>query len=278
MISDPNRISQILTNLMGNAIKFTNNGSVSLIVSLTEDHASNRFLNFLVADTGIGLSSEKISDLFKPFSQAEKSTSRVFGGTGLGLHISKNLAKLLGGNIDADSEPGVGSRFTLSVPYRDAKGETGEADSNISKLNRHMTAESVKILIVDDNEINASIIKKHLDRLGHQPVCCYSGFETLKIVDQQSFDMIFLDCHMPGMDGFEVSRALYHKFGIDRPYICALTASTRMEDQIRCLDSGMDAYLSKPVKKAELIKEIHGYKDRLQKRSDSQKKPEGKLA
>lgn len=254
--SDPDRISQILVNLIGNAIKFTDRGQVKLSVFVSGKNSEDLKINFSVQDTGIGLSSEQLSKLFQPFAQSEKSIARLYGGTGLGLFICKNLAELLGGVIFAESEPGNGSKFVLTIPCKKAEENFTSEDNNEISQADTFGNDAIKILVVDDNEINASIVCKHLEKLGFSPHFCYSGFETLKKFEVESFDLVFLDCHMPGMDGFEVTKALIQKLGSSRPYICALTASTMKEDQSRCFDCGMDSYLSKPVKRAMLEKEI----------------------
>jgi signal transduction histidine kinase/CheY-like chemotaxis protein/HPt (histidine-containing phosphotransfer) domain-containing protein len=257
VIGDPTRICQVVTNLLGNAVKFTDKGSVTLSVSaeMRKDEGDYLF-HFATKDTGIGISSEAQSQLFKKFSQADTSTSRKFGGTGLGLAISKNLAEMMNGKISFVSKEGKGSLFTFTVPLKKADTEI-EWDSkeqfrskkpgDAKDFSRH------RILVVDDHPVNMLFARKLLKKMGFtridEAVNGKEAFQKIQNTDK-SYDLVLMDCQMPEMDGFEASRKIReHEQAKQYPRIpiIAMTAHAMEGDRDLCLQSGMDDYLSKPV-------------------------------
>ncbi|WP_026376429.1 ATP-binding protein [Aestuariibacter salexigens] len=243
--SDPTKLTQILNNLLSNAIKFTTNGSVTVKLAYTDNR-----LELSVQDTGIGISEEQQESIFQEFSQADVSTTRVFGGTGLGLTICKELTQLLGGSLTLSSKPEQGTRFDVSIPADIAELQPAtDRESEAAEF-----IEGLKILIVEDNDINASIIQDMLRSLGARFLRARNGNEAIAVLEQKQFDLVLMDCQMPVMDGFEATRQIRtRQTSWATVPIVALTANAYAEDRSACLDAGMDDYLSKPVGKAELI-------------------------
>jgi signal transduction histidine kinase/CheY-like chemotaxis protein len=267
LIGDPGRLRQVVLNLVGNAVKFTERGEVVIDVSVGEEPASDGavWLKFAVRDSGIGISADKQQAIFRAFEQADSSTTRKYGGTGLGLTISAQLAKLMGGSIAVESEPGKGSIFTFTAQLRlgrqdalesgvqptlkahetDAASPARTTDSNMTRLN---------ILVAEDNGFNAQFMEALLVRRGHRVQLVSDGSAAIAATSVDDFDLLLLDVHMPRMDGFEVIRAIREResaTGRHLPVI-ALTARSRREDRERCLEAGMDDFLAKPVRAVEL--------------------------
>jgi two-component system, chemotaxis family, CheB/CheR fusion protein len=248
---DAIRLRQILLNLLGNAVKFTDTGSVRLIVTHLPESSQ---LQFEVIDTGIGISPEKIGELFQPFSQADASTTRLHGGTGLGLAICRRLAKMFGGDITVESEPGLGSNFTLLVDCGPIEGVPCVLP-DLSKTRPLEPAEeefhlSAHILVADDRRDIRFLATRLLQKSGATTITADNGREALEIVQQrlqegQPIDMILMDMQMPEMDGYEATRRL-RQLGFDRPII-ALTANAMQGDRERCVAAGCTDYLSKPL-------------------------------
>lgn len=237
---DPTRLRQVLNNLLSNAIKFTKEGNVTIRCGVEGER-----LKISVSDTGIGIDEEGISKLFKNFSQVDASTTRKFGGTGLGLSISKKLVELMGGEISVESTLGVGTTFNFEVPFTPAEAQ----DSKVLtfeelKSNREI---NFNVLVVDDNEINLKIADGMLSKLGCHVRTINNGKEAIDLIEKNNYDMVFMDCHMPEMNGFETTKKIISKFGHERPSIIALTASAMKSDIDRCYQSGMDDFLSKPL-------------------------------
>ena len=241
---DGHRLRQILINLLGNAHKFTAQGSVTLRVG-TGTLARQRSLQFAVQDTGIGISPENQAKLFKRFSQVDGSNTRRFQGSGLGLAISRDLAQLMGGDIRLASAPGAGSTFTLEIPLVEAPVSAQPATSPAA------TAASEAILLVEDNPINQLVAQALLEKLGYANVTtAEDGEQALRLCAQQRFDLVLMDCQMPVMDGFEATRRM-RAAGLRMP-IVALTAGAVSDDRERCLASGMNDYLAKPIEAGQL--------------------------
>ena len=249
--TDPLRLSQVLNNFISNAIKFTETGSVTLKVLLQDTQ-----IVFEVIDTGIGISEAGQQKLFQDFSQVDASTSRRFGGTGLGLVITKKLIELMGGAVGVRSQPGQGSCFWASLPYQMAEPLNLPNEKQSSKFE---VASKAQILLVDDNLINRQIGSRILEKFGHTVVCVDSGFEAIKIVQSQTFDLIFMDCQMPEMDGFETTRRLRH-MNNKTPTI-ALTANTSEEDRKAAFESGMNDFMTKPFEPNKIQKIIQVWLD-----------------
>lgn len=245
--ADGMRIRQIVLNLVGNAVKFTAQGRVELTAHGEPMDNGNVMLRVAVADTGIGIDRAHLGRLFQPFTQAEESTTRRFGGTGLGLAISKRLVELMGGDIHVDSELGRGSTFWFQVPVERADMPVPAAPVALAKRGL-MTAH---VLLVEDNPVNQRVATRMLERLGCTCACADSGEAALVLNDATSFDLILMDCHMPGMDGFRAARHI-RSHGRHRPPIVALTANVSPSDIAKCLASGMDGHLAKPISLQQL--------------------------
>ena len=243
---DPGRIRQILSNLVSNAIKFTSKGSVRIEIEKEKEEEWGHILRFTVKDTGMGIPKEKLGMLFTRFSQVDSSVSKKFGGTGLGLAISKKLCEMMGGEIGVKSVPGKGSVFWFTLRLK--KGKRLEENRDMSYLNRDRVRFSGKILVVDDNPLNGEVLKRLLEKLGLEVDVATSGGEALERVQGNDYHLIFMDVQMPDMDGIEVTRRLRQSRGGDvHVPVIAFTANAMREEIERCLGSGMDDYLTKPI-------------------------------
>ena len=249
IMTDPTRLKQILLNLCGNAVKFTQSGNISIELSF---NAENRQMVFTVSDTGIGMSQEQVAKVFSPFHQAEKSTTRFYGGTGLGLSISKQLAQRLGGDITCRSEVGKGTRFTLSISAGDElPGEwVREVDQNrevcISPVQRADTPQlSGRVLLAEDTPDIQTLITMLLEKAGLSVQAVDNGAAAVRHGMQENFDLIIMDMQMPVLDGLAAIQQL-REAGCQQP-IVALTANATQEDKNRCLNAGADDFMVKPV-------------------------------
>jgi two-component system, sensor histidine kinase len=257
LIGDPLRLKQVLINLCNNSIKFTAEGFVHVYVKLTDKNECAVRLQFDVKDTGIGISPENQSKLFKSFAQADVSTTRKFGGTGLGLAISKNLVHLMGGEIGIISEEGKGAIFHF-------EGEFGIAGQDLSEAENQELEESVhhdrklKILLAEDNVINQKVAILNLQKLGHSVFVVSDGIQVVEQYEKELPDVIFMDIFMPNMDGVEATgkiRELERMNNItNRVPIVAMTANTNKNDKDLFVAAGMDDYLSKPFNVSELVR------------------------
>jgi signal transduction histidine kinase/DNA-binding response OmpR family regulator len=263
VVGDPVRVGQVLGNLVGNALKFTEKGSITVDCRRESQSAETVTLRFSVADTGIGIAPDAIGLIFDKFAQADSSTTRLYGGTGLGLSISKSLVELMGGEIDVQSSLGEGSVFSFTSVFRLPKPGEVPADEN-EDGGEILAARKLCILVVDDVPINQLISLKLIAKSGdHLVVCAENGREAVDKWQHGEFDLIFMDMQMPVMDGLEATRAirkLEKKTG-GRVHICAMTANAMKEDEAVCRQAGMDGYISKPVREKDLyavIKKIAG--------------------
>jgi signal transduction histidine kinase/CheY-like chemotaxis protein len=243
---DEVRLRQIVLNLLGNATKFTEKGEVRIVVRA----AGPARLHIEVADTGIGITEEQHSRMFKKFSQADTSMSRRYGGTGLGLVISKELAELMGGEIGYQSRPGEGSRFWVMIPAEEAPEPAPSSPAVI--LVKGAVAQG-RVLVVEDNTVNQRVLLRSLQKLGLEVDVAANGAEALNRWKLSTYDLVFMDCQMPEMDGYEATERIRaaERNGARTP-IVALTAHAMPEDRARCQAAGMDDYLSKPVDIAAL--------------------------
>jgi signal transduction histidine kinase/ActR/RegA family two-component response regulator len=257
IVGDSNRLAQVLMNLLGNAVKFTAQGEVELEVSLAESTADTARLHFSVRDTGIGIPASKQQSIFEAFSQADASTTRKFGGTGLGLTISSNLVQMLGGKLWVESEPGRGSRFHFTLaahlPASDPREivlETAAKDTS--------TRRGLRILLAEDNLVNQKVAARLLEKQGHLVIAAGTGTAVLELLKNQNFDLILMDIQMPEMDGFQTTASIRSSEKSSRRHlpIIALTAHAMVGDRERCLAAGMDGYTSKPICAEDLNQEI----------------------
>lgn len=245
---DATRISQVLTNLVGNALKFTPSGQVR--VKLEERAGA---LLFSVTDTGIGIAEKDQSRIFRAFEQADLSTTRRFGGTGLGLSISCRITRALGGNIEVKSEVGVGSTFRVEIPAEPAEAPLASYEGS-QTIEAPVEAQWLRALLVEDNPINAEVLGAQLDSIGVCSVWAMDGFEAVRLANEERFDLVLMDLHMPGMDGPETAKQIRQSLP-DIP-IVALTASDTDEDRAASQDAGMDGYLVKPLSVDALAKSL----------------------
>jgi len=259
LVGDPLRLKQILLNLLGNAVKFTESGSISIAAELISRSDSGVIISLGVSDTGIGMSQECLERIFAPFEQADNSTTRMYGGTGLGLAICRRLADLMGGSIHAESNLGSGSRFVVKLPFRlpGPVAEVSPADTGARQA-ASPAATGLKILVAEDNELNAITIKAILIRAGHQVELTGNGTEVLEKWRSTAWDCIVMDIQMPEMDGILATTTIRRQervLGGHVPII-ALTALAMSGDKDRLLAEGFDGYLAKPVEAQTLIDEI----------------------
>lgn len=255
---DDVRFRQILSNLLGNAVKFTDSGYIEVTTSIKQNADDSLNLLCSVKDTGIGIAEDKQGTIFEVFTQEDLSTTRKFGGTGLGLSISKQLCELMGGNIKLESAKGHGSTFSFTISLEPADEALLKPVHYASALTREK-GKKRKVLIVEDNDINQVIVKQHLNN--HTTLSAKSGLEALEALNKMkvTFDVILMDCQMPEMDGFEATRRIRNGEAGERYLnvpIIALTANAMKGDKERCVNAGMDDYLSKPFEAVDLIDKI----------------------
>jgi signal transduction histidine kinase/CheY-like chemotaxis protein len=260
---DPVRVRQCVSNLVSNAIKFTAKGQVSVLISAGEPGNGERGIEIKVSDSGIGMSKEGLSRLFSAFSQADSSTTRRFGGSGLGLSISRQLARLMGGDIVVESEPGKGSVFTMTfmaVEGAVAATVSGDAvpNSALSDAPNRTSLFGARVLLTDDHPINRQVIKLFLSPQGCAIEEASNGLEALEKLATQPFDVVLLDVQMPVMDGKETIRRIRSSSEAWRSLpVIALTADAMSGDREKFLALGMSDYLSKPVDQRELLAKLH---------------------
>jgi len=243
--TDSTRLKQIVINLLGNAVKFTGeHGAIELAVS-ADTHQQSSMLTIMVSDNGIGMSEEQIKRLFKSFSQADVSTTRKYGGTGLGLAISKNLSQLMGGNISVNSIVNKGSRFTVTLPLEIVEAADEQPDHIMLTTEQK---QNLKILVADDLSMNQSMMVMMLEKIGYTADTAENGREALEMHLEHDYDLIFMDWEMPEMDGVEATRLIRKQAASGRsPWIIALTANASSTHKEKCIQAGMNDYLSKPV-------------------------------
>ena len=250
---DPARLRQVLVNLIGNAVKFTNQGGVQVLV----EPAGQGLLRFAVCDSGIGIPPEKLGDIFDAFTQADGSHTRRFGGTGLGLAITRRLIGLMGGRLWAESAIGQGSRFSFELPLEAASGPAAAADEVPPA---EMPLPNLHVLVAEDNLVNQKVICAILRRQGWSHTLAANGEEALRHFRDQHFDLILMDVQMPEMDGLEATRLIreeeQRRVPVERIPILALTAHASLPHKEQCLAHGMDGILTKPINLPTLIREI----------------------
>ncbi|MCL2102419.1 MAG: ATP-binding protein [Syntrophorhabdaceae bacterium] len=258
-IGDPLRIGQILNNLIGNSIKFTNEGSISVRCwGEIEENGNTAVINFSVTDTGIGMSQAVIDVLFQPFTQADTSISRKFGGTGLGLAISKRIIKLMDGNISVESKEGQGSTFSffIKLPLAEEEQEQQNTSSLVTTFET-LDLKERRILVAEDNMMNQFLLQEMLEPTGAQIVMTNNGQEAVDAVQSGSFDLVFMDMQMPVMGGLEATSKIREIPAAKDLPIIAITANALEEDKNKGLAVGMNAYLTKPIDSAELLRTLN---------------------
>jgi signal transduction histidine kinase/CheY-like chemotaxis protein len=257
LVGDENRIRQVLLNLVGNAIKFTDAGSVAVTVEMEPAPDRSLIAHFTVRDTGLGIPPEKQKIIFEAFRQADGSTTRKYGGTGLGLTISQGLVDIMGGRIWVESRPGHGSTFHFTAPF--SLAEAVFPARPLPAVNG-TEGEPLSILVAEDNVVSQKLVKALLKERGHQVTIAATGCAVLELVERHSFDLILMDIQMPEMDGLqataEIRRREDHNGG--RIPIVAMTAHAMAGDRERCLEAGMDGYIAKPIHPGELMALITG--------------------
>ena len=244
------RVKQILTNLIGNSIKFTQEGYVNVAVEQAGNEDNRVTVNIIVSDSGIGIPEEKLDSIFESFKQGDSTTTRKYGGTGLGLSIVKSLAELMGGSIRVESEPGKGSRFCCTLPFERANGKLDIVNGAEYENDNQGSLPGLKILVAEDNRINREIMSIHLGKLGCEYDFAENGVIACEKFEQNDYDLILMDVQMPEMDGLEATRKIRAREADTggRIKIIALTAGAMKDDIDKCIDAGMDGHISKPVK------------------------------
>ncbi len=254
VVGDALRLRQILLNLVGNGIKFTHRGEVTLQVSVERQQRDEFRIRFAVQDTGIGMSDEVIEQLFSPFTQADASTTRHFGGTGLGLAISQRLAGLMGSRIEVESEPGVGSTFAFSANFEASTASPTVEVVSVVPVVAPPAHGPFRLLVVEDNPVIQLVVREQLASLGIVAQVASNGREALEMLAESSFDMALMDCQMPELDGYQTTRLIrQQEIGSQQHLpVVALTAHAMRGDRERCLEAGMDDHLPKPFSEEQL--------------------------
>jgi PAS domain S-box-containing protein len=278
VVGDPGRLRQVLVNLIGNAIKFTEAGEVAVSVMQKSEcgmqneeqedgaaqpsssllHSDLCILQFEVSDTGIGIPPEKLASIFLPFEQADTSITRRYGGTGLGLAISSQLVQLMGGSLKVESEPGKGSRFSFTARFQACSGRDPTQQPKPSPLESPVQTRPLFILLAEDSEANQKVAVWDLNKMGHTVTVVENGLQAVRALEQAPFDLVLMDVQMPEMDGLEATARIREgeKGSGRHTPIIALTAHAMEGDRERCLRAGVDDYVSKPIDRAELARVI----------------------
>lgn len=250
---DSERLKQVLLNLLGNAVKFTQSGSISVKVKLVRE--APFMLAFTVTDTGIGINPSRLNEIFEPFAQIDSFMSRQHEGTGLGLAISRRIIGMMGGEIYAESDGKRGSSFTFTIKPKKAE----DSYSQETPLNKLPATREVSILLAEDNYINQLVMTKTLEKIGHRITTVTNGIDAVEAACKQPFDLILMDLHMPIMNGFEAVKRIREELKEKSPPIIAVTANALKGDREKCLAAGMDEYVSKPVKREVILKLINQF-------------------
>ena len=265
VLGDPVRINQILLNLVGNAIKFTNKGgSINVSVNLLKQDDDTVIIEFIISDTGIGILEDKLENIFDPFIQSNSNTSRIYGGSGLGLNIVKQLLDLMKGSITVKSQIHVGSTFTLNIPLKQTKKIELEINREICNDNKSELLaklkglKDIKVLIVDDMVINQLLVKTIIEDIGFETEIAKNGKIAVNLLEKNNYDLILMDLQMPEMNGWEATKHIRNKMKLPKSAtpIIALTADITEKNIIKCQEIGMDAYVCKPINETDLLQKV----------------------
>jgi signal transduction histidine kinase/CheY-like chemotaxis protein len=246
LIGDPTRLRQVLSNLVSNAVKFTEAGHIRLQCAWQPDP---QVLHVVLEDSGIGIPADRLQTIFDPFMQSDNSVARTYGGTGLGLSISARIVRLMGGEIEVESSPGQGARFRFSLPLQAATALPGIDEAMPTTVTDVVRADGAAVLVVEDTPVNQTIIRIGLERMGYRVDTASNGAEAIQKFEDGDYAVVLMDCHMPGMDGYTAATAIRDyeaRMGRRRMPIIAVTAAVTGDEQARCRAAGMDDYLSKP--------------------------------
>lgn len=255
---DATRLTQILVNLIGNAIKFTHQGNINIEIYNKQQTENEFVVGFKVSDTGIGIDKEKLIEVFERFNQGEDSTTRNYGGTGLGLSIVKSLIQLQNGDIEVISEQGKGTTFHFYIPYAIAKEQLNVVPKVDTDYFKDKTNAPLKVLIVDDNAINQSLMKHLLSQWNIDFETANNGLEAVEFLKNNDCDLVLMDIQMPQMDGYVATQTIREELKLNTPII-AMTAHALAGERERCMSRGMNEYISKPIKEDELFKLISNF-------------------
>jgi signal transduction histidine kinase len=262
VMGDQTRVMQVILNLVSNAIKFTDKGEVKIKLSEKERKGNTTTVIISIIDSGIGIPEDKLKKIFERFTQAENSTTRLYGGTGLGLNIVKNLVELMYGNIQLKSELGKGSQFILEIPFEIAIND--HENNQIKKVNSVKSLSDMSILVVEDNEHNQLLIGRYLEKNGAEVTIANHGKEAILLLEAQPFSLILMDLQMPVMDGFETTSHIREVLKLTIPIIACSASSSIKEEEI-CKSKGMDHYIAKPFTEKKLVESISKIKYREQR-------------
>ncbi len=260
LIGDPARLTQILNNLFSNALKFTEEGKVELNIELLQDRGEEVRVQFAISDTGIGIEKERVETIFESFTQASQNTKRLFGGTGLGLTISKQLAELQGGSIFVESEKGEGSTFFVELTFGKGKAKAEQSELNEDEINEN-SLRGLKVLLAEDNVVNQKVMQRFLERWNVEMKVVEDGIQVLEAMGETNFDVILMDLQMPNMDGYEATEQIRK---LDDPYkrnipIIALTAAALKEVREQVFAAGMNDFVTKPFNPADLEQKLYSF-------------------
>ena len=256
LTGDPYRLNQVLVNLIGNAIKFTHSGSIAVTILVKETLQHQTVLQFIVADTGIGIETDVIHNIFESFTQASTNTTRKYGGTGLGLAITKQLVEMQHGTISVESKINVGTTFQFSIGYDNSKTQDVIQPTGIDVKNYSSLFTGKKFLVAEDNEVNQKVIKKVLQRAGGTVDIANNGLEAIALLKKNTaYNLIIMDLQMPEMDGSAATKYIRRVMNVSIP-IVAMTASALKNEKAKCMEIGMNDYLSKPFNFSNLYQRI----------------------
>ncbi|RYZ60964.1 MAG: response regulator, partial [Proteobacteria bacterium] len=253
VVGDPLRITQVLMNVIGNAIKFTDSGSIEISVRIEGENIA-----FQIRDSGIGMNPEFVAHVFDSFTQADVTMARLYGGSGLGLSITQNLVALMNGTIQVESLPGSGSNFVIRLPLLATQGASKATGTwkPIDRVPSVVPRRSGRVLVAEDNPVNLLLVEEYLKGLGFEVDSAISGVEAVEKFAIHKYDAVLMDCQMPEMDGFEATRLIRARELAEqsaRTPIIAVTANVSEKDREECMRGGMDDYITKPITRSELV-------------------------